>query len=148
MISALISGTLFRSPEERISKSGRSFATATLRVREGDSSLFVKIFGFSDHIKDEMLRLSDGDAVAIQGPLKVETQQVVLENPGDASLRQMLESFRRALRAYDDSVDASPREAARRFAEQIDNIIRERALGQAMKSSLRKGMTPFDFWHR
>jgi hypothetical protein len=58
------------------------------------------------------------------------------------------DSFRRALLAYDDSIDKNPAEAARRFGKEIDNIIRERSFGRAVQSSLRKGMHPFDFWHR
>jgi single-stranded DNA-binding protein len=73
MIAALISGTLFRNPEQRTAKTGRSFVAATLRVKDGEASLFVKIFAFSDHTKDELLRLQDGDALAVQGALRVET---------------------------------------------------------------------------
>jgi hypothetical protein len=32
----LITGTLFRPPEQRTSKAGRPFVTATIRVKDGD----------------------------------------------------------------------------------------------------------------
>jgi hypothetical protein len=35
---ALVTGTLFRPPEQRTSKSGKPFVTATIRVKRGDPS--------------------------------------------------------------------------------------------------------------
>jgi sigma54-dependent transcription regulator len=75
-------------------------------------------------------------------------RQAIVESPNDAGLREMLSSFLRALSAYDSRVDTNAAEAARRFGEAIDNIIRERQFGRAVQSSLQKGMAPFDFWHR
>ena len=37
MISALVAGTLFRSPERKMSKSGKDYISAKMRVRDGDS---------------------------------------------------------------------------------------------------------------
>jgi hypothetical protein len=68
--------------------------------------------------------LSDAAARALQT-----IRQVVLENSQDASLQQLMESFRRALLAYDDSIDTNPAEAARRFGEEI-------SLGQLVERSL------------
>jgi hypothetical protein len=34
----LITGTLFRDPEQRTSKNGKPFVTATLRVKDGNES--------------------------------------------------------------------------------------------------------------
>jgi single-stranded DNA-binding protein len=72
MIHALISGALFRSPEQRTAKTGKPFVTATVKIKDGESSIFVKIFAFSESVQAELLRLSDGDAVAVQGSLKIE----------------------------------------------------------------------------
>jgi hypothetical protein len=66
-----------------------------------------------------------------------------------AAVKEMLNSFLRALAAHDDVVQAGrPQEAAERLASETDRIIRERALAAAVKSSLRKGMSPHQFWHR
>jgi single-stranded DNA-binding protein len=72
MIAALISGSLFRNPEERISKSGKQFVTGTIRVKDGDNSQFIRLTAFSDHTRDALSRLADGDALAVQGALKIE----------------------------------------------------------------------------
>jgi single-stranded DNA-binding protein len=69
----LISGTLFRAPESRVSKSGRNFVVATMRCKDGDGSQWWKIVCFSESGCAELLRLSDGDAVSCQGAFKAET---------------------------------------------------------------------------
>jgi single-stranded DNA-binding protein len=73
MIAALIKGTLWRAPEQRTSKAGKQLVSATVRAKDGDGSQFVRIVGFSGTAQAELLRLQDGDAVAVQGPLKAET---------------------------------------------------------------------------
>jgi single-stranded DNA-binding protein len=75
MIAALVTGALFKAPESRMSKSGKPFATATLRVKDGDTSQYWKILAFSDHAREELLRLHDGDALAVQGQGKFEIYQ-------------------------------------------------------------------------
>jgi hypothetical protein len=60
----------------------------------------------------------------------------------------MLDAFRRALVAYDSGVDTNAAEAARRFGEEIDRIVRERQFGRAVQSSLSKGMSPAEFFRR
>jgi len=69
----LISGTLFRAPEQRMSKNGRAFVVATLRVKDGDGSQWWKVLAFSESVGAEIMRLGDGDAVSCQGQLKAET---------------------------------------------------------------------------
>jgi hypothetical protein len=73
---------------------------------------------------------------------------VIVEYPNDASLKQMLDSFLRALSRYTATINEDPASAARRFGEEIENIIHERQMGQAMRSSLQKGMSAFEFWKR
>jgi hypothetical protein len=73
VIFALASGTLFRHPESKISKAGKPFAVATLKVRDGDSFSFVKLLVFSESAQAELMRLTDGDALSAQGSLKAET---------------------------------------------------------------------------
>jgi hypothetical protein len=72
MIAALVNGSLFRAPEQRVSKSGKSFVTATLRAKDGEGFQFIRIVTFSDHVQAELLRLSEGDSLSAQGSLKAE----------------------------------------------------------------------------
>jgi single-stranded DNA-binding protein len=73
MIHALVSGSLFRAPEQRISKSGKPYIVTTVKVKDGDAAFqFVRATAFSESARAELLRLQDNDTVAVQGPLKVE----------------------------------------------------------------------------
>jgi hypothetical protein len=73
---------------------------------------------------------------------------VITEHPSDAGLKEMLSAFLRALSAYTETIDTSPAEAARRFGQSISEIVRQRQLGQALRSSLAKGYRPEDFFRR
>lgn len=69
---ALISGVLFRTAEQKTSKAGNPYVSATIRVRDGDASTFWRITVFSESAQAELLRLSEGDALAAQGAMRVE----------------------------------------------------------------------------
>jgi hypothetical protein len=71
----LVSGTLFRAPEQKVSKTGKPFVVATIRAKDGESSQWWKVLCFSESGCAELMRLSDGDAVSAQGALKVETYE-------------------------------------------------------------------------
>lgn len=73
--SALIIGSLFRAPEQRTSKAGRPFVTATLKAKNGDSVEWWKILAFSETVCADLMRLGDGDALSAQGALKAETYE-------------------------------------------------------------------------
>jgi hypothetical protein len=76
--------------------------------------------------------LSSDVALALQG-----IRALILENPSDASLEKLVDSFRRALQAYDSGINDGPVERARRFTAEIEEIIRGRAFGRAARSSLQ-----------
>jgi hypothetical protein len=69
---ALVSGTLFKSAEQRTSKSGRAFVTATIKAKAGESVEWWRFTAFSESAQAELLWLSDGDARSVQGPFKAE----------------------------------------------------------------------------
>lgn len=69
MVFALVTGAPSREPEQRTAKSGQPFVTATLRVRDGNCSSFWRLFACDDGIRAEMLRLREGDALSVQGPM-------------------------------------------------------------------------------
>jgi len=68
----LVTGVLQREPETRTSRNGRAFVTATIRVKDGDASQFWRIFIFSEAAQAEIMRLREGDAIAVQGVPKIE----------------------------------------------------------------------------
>jgi single-stranded DNA-binding protein len=72
---ALITGTLFRPPEQRTSKNGKPFVTATLKSKEGEAVQWWKVVAFSESVQFALLRLTDGDALSVQGALKAETYE-------------------------------------------------------------------------
>lgn len=69
----LISGVLFRAPEQRLSKACKPFVVATIRAKDGDATQWWKVIAFSESVGAELLRLNDGDALSVQGALRVET---------------------------------------------------------------------------
>jgi hypothetical protein len=69
---ALINGVLFRSPEQRTSKAGKPFVTATLKVKDGEASQWWRVTAFSESAQAEIMRLADGDSLAVQGAFKAE----------------------------------------------------------------------------
>jgi hypothetical protein len=72
MSFVLVTGTIYRQPEQRTSKAGRPFVVATLRCKNGDATQWWKVLAFSESAGAELLRLGDGDAVSCQGTLKAE----------------------------------------------------------------------------
>ena len=70
MIAVLVHGALHRMPESRMSKAGKPFAMATLTVNEGSARQFVKCFAFGETAQAELMRLKEGEQVAVQGSLK------------------------------------------------------------------------------
>ncbi len=52
----LISGQLFREPEQRTSKVGNQFVLATLRTKDGDAALWWKVLAFSETVQAELMR--------------------------------------------------------------------------------------------
>jgi single-stranded DNA-binding protein len=72
-LHCLCAGPIFRAPVRRVSKAGKDFVTAILRVKGDETnSQFVRIVAFSEGVQTELMRLRDGDAISVQGPLKAE----------------------------------------------------------------------------
>jgi single-stranded DNA-binding protein len=68
----LIAGALFRAPEQKTAKSGKAYVSATIRCKDGDGSQFWRLMCFSESAGAELLRLSDGDALSVQGSFRAE----------------------------------------------------------------------------
>lgn len=69
---ALISGTIFTDPIRRTSKSGNPFVTVKLRVKDGAETSWWQIAAFDAGVQEELLKLSEGDSVAVQGAMKAD----------------------------------------------------------------------------
>jgi Single-strand binding protein family len=75
-IHALISGVLWKTPEQRVSKTtGKSFTMATLRIKDGDEVQWVKLLVFGSDLQAEISRLGDGDALSVSGSLSAQIYQ-------------------------------------------------------------------------
>jgi single-stranded DNA-binding protein len=72
---ALVTGTLFRAPEQRCSKAGKPFVTATIKAKAGETAQWWKVLAFSETAQAELMRLTDGDALSVQGELKANTYE-------------------------------------------------------------------------
>jgi single-stranded DNA-binding protein len=73
----LVTGSLFRAPEQRTSSSGRKYVKATLRASAADNttSEFWDLLVFSETAGVELLRLGENERLAVQGSLKTELYQ-------------------------------------------------------------------------
>jgi single-stranded DNA-binding protein len=81
VISALIAGRLYGTPQARTGRTGKAFATAKLRVAVGDESVFVSVITFRASAIATLTALSDGDSVAMTGEL---TAKVWTDRNGEA----------------------------------------------------------------
>jgi len=68
----LLSGVLHKTAETRVSKSGRQYTLAKIRVKDGEASQWWQCFVFSESAQVELRRLEEGDVLAVQGVPKFE----------------------------------------------------------------------------
>jgi hypothetical protein len=73
-VHILVSGSLFKTPEQRTSKTGKPYATASIRTASADNTAadFWNLLVFSTSVQEELMRLGEGDKLAVQGSLKLE----------------------------------------------------------------------------
>jgi hypothetical protein len=73
-VFVLVSGSLFKNPEIKISRSGKSYATASIRTASADNTAsdFWNLLVFSETVQAELMRLGEGEKLAAQGSLKLE----------------------------------------------------------------------------
>jgi single-stranded DNA-binding protein len=71
----LVTGSLFRAPEQRTSQSGKRYTVATIKAAGADNapSEFWSVLCFSDTGQKELLRLGLNEKLAVQGALRIET---------------------------------------------------------------------------
>jgi hypothetical protein len=74
-VHILVSGSLFKkSPEIKTSRSGKTYATASIRTASADGTAadFWNLLVFSTSVQEELLRLTEGEKLSAQGSLKLE----------------------------------------------------------------------------
>src|SRR5258705_7049123 len=71
-VAVLISGSLFKVPEQKTSQAGRRFVSATLKVGGESGSDFWSVLAFGDTAGAELMLLGLNERVAVQGSLKLE----------------------------------------------------------------------------
>jgi len=69
---AIVSGVLFRAPAEKTTKTGRRFIFATIRESGGDVTRWWKTFIFNEGAIEEILRIGDGEPIAVAGEFDCE----------------------------------------------------------------------------
>jgi single-strand DNA-binding protein len=67
----LLTGSLFRGPEQRVSKASKPFVTATLLVKDGEESQFWNLIAFAEAPVAWLMNLHEGEEVAVQGRLQI-----------------------------------------------------------------------------
>jgi single-stranded DNA-binding protein len=72
-VHVMIAGSLFREPTQKTSKTGKPFVVATIKVAADNELQFWNVLAFSESAQAEILRLAFGEALTVQGSLKVET---------------------------------------------------------------------------
>jgi single-stranded DNA-binding protein len=87
-VAILISGSIFKEPQQRTSSSGRNYVTTTLKAAAADnaSSDFWSVLAFGTTAGEELLRLAVGERVTIQGGLKLE----LFEKDGQARISRTI----------------------------------------------------------
>jgi single-stranded DNA-binding protein len=73
-VFVLVSGSLFKNPELKTSRAGKTYATASIRTSSVDNSAadFWNLLIFSETVAAELMRLTEGDKLAVQGSVKLE----------------------------------------------------------------------------
>ena len=69
---AIVTGSLFKAPSLRASKTGRPYVTATIRAKDGEASQWWRVMAFSESAQAELMRLNEGDSCCVQGAFKAE----------------------------------------------------------------------------
>jgi hypothetical protein len=64
---AIVAGALFKAPASKVSKAGKPYALVTIREGRGDAARWWKAFIFGDDAMAQVLRLGDGDPLAVAG---------------------------------------------------------------------------------
>ena len=68
----MAAGALGKPPQQRTSKNGNSYVTASLRVTAGNEVEWWHLLCFHEGAQAEIMRLDAGEKLCVQGPPKIE----------------------------------------------------------------------------
>src|ERR1700738_2856067 len=87
-VAILVSGSIFKEPQQRTSQSGKRYVVTTIKAAAADnaSSDFWSVLAFGDTAGAELMRLAVGERVTIQGGLKLE----IFEKDGQARISRTI----------------------------------------------------------
>ncbi len=71
-ISALVTGKIIATPEQRTGASGKPYVRATMAAHDGEADSLVSVIAFGS-AAEQLGALAKGDTIAIQGRAKVST---------------------------------------------------------------------------
>jgi len=66
-IHVLVTGILHKDAVSRVSQNGSHYATCSVRVEQDGQTVWANVICFDEAAQAELLRLSGGDALSIQG---------------------------------------------------------------------------------
>jgi len=69
-IDVLLSGKLFKEPEQRPSSKG-TFVRAKMKAHDGEGDVWVSLVAFSKTAQAALMALGDGDALSVAGSAKI-----------------------------------------------------------------------------
>jgi hypothetical protein len=77
MIRALVTGTLYATPEIRTGSSGKPFATCKILADVEGEKVFASVIAFGEigEIGEEIARMKAKDAIGLSGKLAIRTYQ-------------------------------------------------------------------------
>lgn len=70
MLDVLLSGKIFKTPEQRSSAKGK-YTIGKLKYSDGEEQMFCSLIAFSESAQNALLALNDGDAVCVAGSAKL-----------------------------------------------------------------------------
>jgi hypothetical protein len=73
-ISVMITGSLWREPAQKTSKAGKPFVAATVKVAADNETQFWTALAFGETTQADLMRLAEGEKLAVQGALKIEAK--------------------------------------------------------------------------
>ena len=75
-VSVMVTGSLPRAPELKTSKAGKSYVFLTIKSSAGNEVEFWTVLAFGETEQAQLLRLGEGEKLAVQGSLKIEAKML------------------------------------------------------------------------
>ena len=73
-VSVMVTGSLWRGPAQKTSKAGKPFVAATVKVAADNEAQFWTALAFGETTQADLMRLAEGEKLAVQGALKIEAK--------------------------------------------------------------------------